>query len=303
MGGRGSTSSMGTAGNAPAGRGIGGGGLGSFNLAPQQQNQPAAPVAPQAAAQQPDNQQQQQPNVVPTAQQAQNLNNQVFSATDNSPYHNLYNGQQYYAKQNLSIDQRLAVMNYLSDAKEAGTMYSMSQNMNHAMAMGQKLDANQQFVHDNLMGAMHNIGYNVNLTRYDHAEFLTGLLQQVGVSGNASSMPISKLKAALVGLNYGESRFISTSYNDFKNAASGGAAFSTREVRFEYKVKANVQGMMPGNGPGGRLGEVVLAPTASAKNMRILNVREDKTRKTRAKGTPLRSYDYNRQIVVEVEIG
>ena len=134
MGGRGSTSSMSASGNAPAGRGIGGGGLGSFNLAPQQQNQPAAPVAPQAAAQQPDNQQ--QPNVVPTAQQAQNLNNQVFSATDNSPYHNLYNGQQYYAKQNLSIDQRLAVMNYLSDAKESGTMYSMSQNMNHAMATG-----------------------------------------------------------------------------------------------------------------------------------------------------------------------
>lgn len=186
MGGRGSTSSMGTAGNAPAGRGIGGGGPGSFNLAPQQQNQPAAPVAPQAAAQQPDNQQ--QPNVVPTAQQAQNLNNQVFSATDNSPYHNLYNGQQYYAKQNLSIDQRLAVMNYLSDAKESGTMYSMSQNMNHAMATGQKLTANQQFVHDNLMGAMHNIGYNVNLTRYDHSDVLDSMLAARGVHGTASGM-------------------------------------------------------------------------------------------------------------------
>lgn len=44
MGGRGSTSSMGASGGAPAGRSIGGGGLGSFNLAPQQQNQPAAPV-------------------------------------------------------------------------------------------------------------------------------------------------------------------------------------------------------------------------------------------------------------------
>ena len=116
---------------------------------------------------------------MPTAQQAQNLNNQVFSATDNSPYHNLYNGQQYYAKQNLSIDQRLAVMNYLSDAKEAGTMYSMSQNMNHAMATGQKLTANQQFVHDNLMGAMHNIGYNVNLTRYDHSDVLDSMLAAV----------------------------------------------------------------------------------------------------------------------------
>lgn len=301
MGGRGSTSSMSASGGAPAGRGIGGGGLGSFNLAPQQQNQPAAPVvAPQAAAQQPDNQQ--QPNVVPTAQQAQNLNNQVFSATDNSPYHNLYNGQQYYAKQNLSIDQRLAVMNYLSDAKESGTMYSMSQNMNHAMATGQKLTANQQFVHDNLMGAMHNIGYNVNLTRYDHSDVLDNMLAARGVHNTASNMTAAQLKTALVGHTYGENRFLSTSYNDFKNA-SNADTFTTREVRFEYRVKANVQAMMPGNGPGGRLGEVVLAPTSPQKNMRIVDVRDDKSRRTRSKGMSPGIYNNNRQIVVVVEVG
>lgn len=300
MGGRGSTSSMSASGGAPAGRGIGGGGLGSFNLAPQQQNQPAAPVvAPQAAAQQPDNQ---QPNVVPTAQQAQNLNNQVFSATDNSPYHNLYNGQQYYAKQNLSIDQRLAVMNYLSDAKESGTMYSMSQNMNHAMATGQKLTANQQFVHDNLMGAMHNIGYNVNLTRYDHSDVLDNMLAARGVRNTASNMTAAQLKTALVGHTYGENRFLSTSYNDFKNA-SNADTFTTREVRFEYRVKANVQAMMPGNGPGGRLGEVVLAPTSPQKNMRIVDVRDDKSRRTRSKGMSPGIYNNNRQIVVVVEVG
>ena len=193
-------------------------------------------------------------------------------------------------------------MNYLSDAKESGTMYSMSQNMNHAMATGQKLTANQQFVHDNLMGAMHNIGYNVNLTRYDHADVLDSMLAARGVHGTASGMTAAQLKTALVGHTYGENRFLSTSYNDFKNA-SNADTFTTREVRFEYKVKANVQAMMPGNGPGGRLGEVVLAPTSPQKNMRIVDVKDDKSRRTRSKGMSPGIYNNNRQIVVVVEVG
>ena len=63
----------------------------------------------------------------------------------------------------------------------------MSQNMNHAMAMGQKLTANQQFVHDNLMGAMHNIGYNVNLTRYDHSTCWTVCLRPVAFTAQQAA--------------------------------------------------------------------------------------------------------------------
>lgn len=298
MGGRGSTSNMGTIASAPAGRGIGG--LGSFNLGPQSNQQPAAPVASQVQQQQ--NPQNQQPTIVATAQQAQALNNQVFSATDNAPYHNLYNGQQYYAKQNLSIDQRVAVQNYLSDAQEPGTLYSMSQNLNHAMATGQKLTANQQFVRDNLMGAMHNIGYNVNLTRYDHSDTLDSMLKAIGVNGKATNMSAAQLKASLVGHTYGEDRFLSTSYNDFKNAANA-TTFTSREVRFDYRVKADVQAMMPGNGPGGRLGEVILAPSGGTKNMRIVDVKDDTSRRTRSKGMPAGYYNNNRQIVVVVEVG
>ena len=45
-------------------------------------------------------------------------------------------------------------------------------------------------------------------------------------------MTAAQLKTALVGHTYGENRFLSTSYNDFKNA-SNADTFTTREVRFE----------------------------------------------------------------------
>ena len=60
---------------------------------------------------------------------------------------------------------------------------------------------------------------------------------------------------------------------------------------------------MPGNGPGGRLGEVVLAPTSPEKNMRIVDVNDDKSRRTRSKGMSPGIYNNNRQIVVVVEVG
>ena len=115
-------------------------------------------------------------------------------------------------------------------------------------------------------------------------------------------MTAAQLKTALVGHTYGENRFLSTSYNDFKNA-SNADTFTTREVRFEYRVKANVQAMMPGNGPGGRWQRSFLHLQARRKICGLSMLRT-----IRAAAHVLRVcrsgiYNNSRQIVVVVEIG
>ena len=183
--------------------------------------------------------------------------------------------RQYYQNQNLNIDQQIATISYLADQPEPGSLYSPSQNMNWNMANGQKLTANQQYMQQHMMAAMHNLGYNLTLTRYDHPQFVNGLLQQAGVrNADYTKLSPAALKKALTGMSYGENKFLSTSYNDFKNApASSQSVFKTRAVKISYQAKADVQAMMPGDGPGGRLGEIVLAPSGGSRNMKIVDVR------------------------------
>ena len=238
--------------------------------------------------------------IQPNAQAATQANNAAFKATDSQGYHDLYNGSQYFAKQNLTIDQQLAVMNYLSPTTEGSSMYSMSQNMNYALANGKPLTANQQFVYNNLMGAIHNLGYNTNLTRYDHASMVNNLLGKVGLNQGYENYSASQLKSALVGMKFGENKVISTSYNNFKNApASSKQVFDSRAVKINYKAKASTQAMMPGNGPGGALGEVLLAPSGGRDNMKILDVKFNGV-KARRQGT--QSYSLPQlEITVEVD--
>lgn len=217
--------------------------------------------------------QQQPPNILPNQQQAQQANNTAFPATDSQDYHDLVGGKQYFLSQNLTIDQQLATMNYLADQPETGSLYAMSQNLNHAMSNNQPLTANQQFVHDNLMTAMHNLGQNLNLTRYDHAPFINRLLQQAGIANaDYENMNISQIKQALVGYSYGENKFLSTSYNNFRHAPSSNP-FTNRAVKISYRASAGTQAMMPGNGPGGSLGEVLLAPSGNRQNFKVVDVR------------------------------
>lgn len=253
--------------------------------------------------------QQQPPQIVATAQQAQAANSSVFSATDNAPFHDLYGGQAYFQKQNLTIDQTLATMQYLRSDQEAGTKYSMSQNMNYLMmqnaAQGKPLtagmNANQLFTYRHMMAAMHNLGYNVNLTRYDHGDFVNNLLRQAGGTKDFTQVSVAQLSRALVGKTYGEERMVSTSYNNFKNAPQGSKdVFMNRAVRIEYKAKASAQAMMPGNGPGGRIAEMVLAPSAGRQNYKIVGVRYDNAVNVRQKGTSHLSSQ--KQLVLTVEV-
>ena len=212
------------------------------------------------------------PTIQPTAAAATAANNATFKATDPNGFHDLYNGRQYFANQNLTIDQQMAAINYLSDSTESGSLYSMSQNLNHALETGQPLTANQQYVYNHLMGSMHNMGYNTNLTRYDHPDMVNNMLGQLGLNKSYENYSESQLKQALVGLKYGEKKLVSTSYNDFKNAPNA-SVFTSRAVKFNYKAKASAQAMMPGNGPAGALGEIILADSQGKKNYTITNVR------------------------------
>ena len=232
---------------------------------------------------------------------AQAQNDSRFSDTDDSDFHTLYNGRQYYQDQNFSIDTRMAIMDYLSDKPMAGSLYSPSQALNYKMETGQPLTTAEQVILDDMMAGMHNLGYNVNLSRYGRVGYIDsfvknavaqGLAAKGITSSNFDKMTEQQLKQAFVGLEYSENKLVSTSYNDFKNAPNGGRPFTDKAIKFNYKAPAKTQALMPGNGPGGALGEMVLAP---GQNYRITDVRF-----TGNRGRSGSSY-YN-QIEFDVEI-
>lgn len=240
--------------------------------------------------------------VVPTPQQAQNANNDQFSDHDDAEYHDLYNGRGYFQRQQFGIDSELARQNYLASNPEpvqygGDGVHSLSQNMNWEMMNDLPMHPTHQATADGLDQAMHNLGYNLNLQRYDHDDFVNGLLQQAGIRGaNYMNMTEAQLKGALVGHGYSEKRFLSTSYNGFKNAVDP-STFTSRAVRIEYRAKASTQAFMPGDGPGGRLGEIIIAPNTPS---RIVDVRLSPVMNARTKGT--QSFN-RRQITLVVEIG
>lgn len=176
-----------------------------------------------------------------------------FSDTDTSDFHDLYNGRNYYNQQDFDIDTEMALDDYVQDKATPGSLYSPSQQLNYALKNGDALTANQQFMLDSIQNGMHNLGYNTNLTRYARVDFM----QALGV-GNFSNMSIQQLQKALVGRSYQERGFLSTSYNHFKNAPNGGAPFTDKAVKINYKAPANTQALMAPIGGGGQLGEVVL---------------------------------------------
>jgi len=245
-----------------------------------------------------------QPKPKPTAQQtkpqqpAGKKDRLGFSDYDAADYHQLHSGAKYYAQQKLTAKQKQAAARYLESDTEPGSLYSHSQNLNYRMATGQPITGNYKQTHDGLMSAMHNLGYNVNLSRYDHPDMVNGILRSKGIGKDYDKMTASQLKKALVGTKVGENKFISTSYNDFANApASSKNVFTTRAVKVTYKAKAGTQAMMPGDGPGGKLGEVILAPTS--KNPGTITDVKFTGVKARRKGTQL----YNQpQVEITIEI-
>ena len=235
-----------------------------------------------------------------TAAQATQDNNAAFKAVDNSPYHDLYNGRQYYQNQTFDIDTLMAIQNYISPTTESGSLYSMSQNLNYALANGQKLTANQQYVYDGMMAGMHNLGYNVYLYRYDHSSMINKLLSDAGLNGSYENYSETQLKQALVGRTYQENKLLSTSYNNFKNC-SDPSTFTSRAVKITYLTPAKTQVLMPGDAQSNArnrnfYGEVVMSPVNQYK---LKDVKFN-GKKARRQGT--QSYTLP-QIELIVEVG
>lgn len=199
-----------------------------------------------------------------------------FADQDDAPYHQLYNRKQYFQQQQLTPAQKKAADSYVDPDTEPGSLYNVAQNMNMAMVRGQNLTGIHKQVHDEMMGAMHNIGHNVTLTRYDHDAMINSMLHTLGAGNDYTKMSISKIQKALVGQTLGEEKFISTTVNNFSKApASAQQLFTNRAVKINYKAKANVQGLLMPIGKGGDQGELVLAPTNGKGNKapRITSVR------------------------------
>lgn len=207
-----------------------------------------------------------------------NYDSKGFADHDDADYHQLYNRKQYFQQQQLTPAQKKAADSYVDPNTEPGSLYNVAQNLNWDMANGNKLSPKHQKIHDDMMSAMHNVGYNVNLTRYDHDGMINSLLQQLGAGSDYTKMSQKQLQKALIGKTMGENKLISASTNDFANAPRNVQnLFRDRAVKINYKTKANVQGLLMPIGSGGDQGEMVLAPTAgqNAKNAapRITNVR------------------------------
>ena len=259
----------------------------------------ATKPAATAAAHSPSRPKPQQPTK-PTV----NRDKRGFADHDDADYHQLHSGRKYYQQQKLTAKEQQAAKNYLEADEEPGSLYSHAQNMNWEMVNGRPLTGKYKQTHDGLMSAMHNIGYNVELTRYDHPGMVNSILKSVGAGTDYVKMSQSQLKKALVGRTVGENKFISTSYNDLQKMPNADV-FNTRAVKINYKVKAHVQAMMPGVGPGGDQGEVILAPT-TGKNPpgKITDVRLT-GQKVRRKGQPrwaTHLFDQPR-IEIDIEIG
>ena len=219
----------------------------------------------------------QSPQVVPTPQQAQNTNNITFSDTDNQPFHALQGGgRNYYTSQTFGIDTQLAIQDYLHDQPIAGSMYSPSQELNNNMEKGKPLTANQQYMAQSLLDGAHNLGQNLNLTHYGRVSIISNFARNAGLAinqnnyGNLTDADLQQF----VGTRHSVHKFMSTSYNDFRHAPKGNP-FTDKAVKLNIQATAGTQGFMPGNGPGGQLGEMVIAPatTAHPQNFTIVGAR------------------------------
>ena len=233
-----------------------------------------------------------------------NFDEKGFADHDDADFHQLWGGKEYYKKQQLTQEQKKACDNYMEAHPEPGSLYSHSQNMNWTMATEgeEALTGKHKETFDGIMSAMHNVGYNVELSRYDHDGFLTSLLGAAGLSGDYTKMDIKDIEKALVGKSLSENKILSTSVNDFSKAPkSSKDVFTNRAVKVIYKTKAGAQGMMPGVGPGGDLGELLLAPTNGKYNKpgKIVSVRRNGV-KARRKGSKVLDRE---QIEIVVEVG
>lgn len=128
-----------------------------------------------------------------------------------------------------------AIKQYISKVTDAQG-YSMSQNLNHKLNNGLKLNANEKFMDKYLQQGMHDIGKDVVLYRGAHDDFL----KQLGIS-NYQSMTEAQLQKSLVGAQYQTKSFTSTSYDKNKNPFYVGANSGGREIEMVIQAPSSTK--------------------------------------------------------------
>ena len=188
----------------------------------------------------------------------------TFPSQDINPHHTLNDEDGYFTKQNFSDDTKKAIQQYLEPYAVPGSLYSPSQELNNSLRMGISLTQEQKTMSDGLHAGMHNLGENLNVTRYCRVDYM----EDLGVS-NFYRMNISTLKKRLVGKTYVDGAFLSVSYNNFSKAPAYNP-FTDKALKLNIKAPASTKALMPGKGAGGDLGEFIFAPN---QNYRITDVR------------------------------
>ena len=141
------------------------------------------------------------------------------------------------AEDEYDINTTQAILQYIRrDTDAAG--YNMAQNMNHKLENGLPLNANEQFVSQQLIKGAREIGVDTVLTRAAHKDFLEAL----GVQ-NYASMTNAQLDAAVKGAEYTEKKFVSASFDPSRNPFISGPVSGGREVFIKIKTPSNAKGV------------------------------------------------------------
>jgi hypothetical protein len=184
---------------------------------------------------------------------------------------------------------RSAINEYLiSHPTTPGSLYSPSQELNHALRSGHRLTAAQKQMQAGLDVAMHDLGYNANMTRYDRV----GYVQRLLGGRDYWRMSEQQVKNALIGKSYTDKAYVSASHNRFVNAP-GGDPFRDKAVEVRIHAKSTTKVVMPGVGPGGDFGEMILGRN---QNFKIVDVKMPAGQRGRS------GPNYYQKIVITVEV-
>ena len=173
---------------------------------------------------------------------------------------------------------------YVSDATDSSG-FSFSQNLNYKLDNNIPLNANEQFMKDNLSLGMRPIGKDTMLFRAAHDD----ILKQLGVK-DYTKMSQAQLQQQLVGTTMQTTSYSSWSYDKSKNPfLPGQPNGGGREVYMVAKAGASTQMFL------GAKSQAEVVPNVGT-NMKISNVYFDGTYATprlRGKSVP--------RIVIELE--
>ena len=185
---------------------------------------------------------------------------------------------------NYDIDTVLALKQYVSK-KDTGNGYSMSQNLNWKIENNKPLSANEQYMFQQIQGAMHPIGQDTVLVRGAHADTAAAL----GLTDWSRIKTDAQLQAAVMGASFTNKSLMSTSYDVNKNPFLKGAQAGGREV--VLKIKADSQTRMVFGAKSQT--EIILG---TGQNWRVTGARF-----TGNTATPRNSTKTYRQIEIEIE--